>query len=299
MSTSPHRLFDVTLARRERLSPSLTRLTFGGEDVRTMATHAADQRIKIFFPDAEGRPSALENRPDWYAAWKARDAAARPPMRTYTIRALRAEAGEVDVDFVLHGEAGPASAWATRAALGDAVQIVAPDRGFAGEGGGFEWRPPADMRRLLLMADETGLPALAGILEALARRPEPPATHAVVEVPLEADRIPLPSWPGLVVTWLARDAHPDHPAPGVLLVGAAAEALPVRPVAADEALEDVDVDQQVLWDRATRAADGFYAWIAAEAGAVKAIRHLMVRERGIDRAAVNLMGYWRLGQVLD
>lgn len=300
MSATPYRLFDVTLARRERLTPSLIRLTFGGDDVRAMATHAADQRIKIFFPNAEGRPSALAKRPDWYAAWKAQDAAARPPMRTYTIRALRAEAGEVDVDFVLHGETGPASTWATRAALGDAVQIVAPDRGFEGEGGGFEWRPPADMRRLLLMADETGLPALAGILEDLARRPHPPATQAIVEVPLEADRIQLPCWPRLVVSWLAREARPGHPAPGALLVEAAADALPMRPSApAGQALDDIDVDSQILWDRATEAADGFYAWIAAEAGAVKAIRHLMVRERGIDRSAVNLMGYWRLGQVLD
>ncbi len=300
MSVPSYRLFDVVLTRRERLTPSLSRLTFSSEEVREMATHAADQRIKIFFPDADGRPAALPKTPDWLAVWKGQDAATRSPMRTYTIRALRADAGEVDVDFVLHGEAGPASAWATRAATGETVQIVAPVRGFEGEAGGYEWRPPEGLRRLLLMADETGLPAAAGILEDLAAWPSPPPTEAILEVPLAADRIPLPSWPGLVIRWLARDSRGDHPAPGGLLVEAAEEALaPARTRDEGEALEDIDVDHQILWERADATADGFYAWIAAEAGAVKAIRHLLIRERGVPRSAVNLMGYWRLGQVLD
>lgn len=300
MAVPSYRLFDVVLSRRERLSPSLSRLTFAGEEVREMTTHAADQRIKIFFPDGEGRPAALPKTLDWLATWKGQDAAVRAPMRTYTIRALRADQGEVDVDFVLHGETGPASAWATRAATGDAVQIVAPVQGFEGEAGGYEWRPPEGVRRLLLMADETGLPAAAGILEDIAAWPAAPPTQVFLEVPLDADRIPLPSWPGLVVRWLARDGHCEHPAPGSLLVEAVADALP-ETLAAGEgaALEDIDIDSQILWERADATADGFYAWIAAEAGAVKAIRHLLIRERGIARSAVNLMGYWRLGQVLD
>lgn len=300
MSVPSYRLFDVVLSRRERLSPSLSRLTFSGEEVREMATHAADQRIKIFFPDADGRPAALPKTPDWLSVWKGQDAAARAPMRTYTIRALRADEGEVDVDFVLHGETGPASAWATRAATGDAVQIVAPVQGFEGEAGGYEWRPPEGVRRLLLMADETGLPAAAGILEDIAGWASPPPTQVFLEVPEEADGIPLPSWPGLVVRWLAREGRCEHPAPGALLVEAAREALPATAAEGHgEALEDIDIDSQILWERADATADGFYAWIAAEAGAVKAIRHLLVRERGVPRAAVNLMGYWRLGQVLD
>jgi NADPH-dependent ferric siderophore reductase len=40
-------------------------------------------------------------------------------------------------------------------------------------------------------------------------------------------------------------------------------------------------------------------WVAAEAGAVKAIRQLLLEERGLPRSATNLMGYWRLGQVRD
>lgn len=293
----PYRLFDAALARRERLSPHMSRLTFASEDVRGMATHAADQRIKIFFPDAEGRAADLPRTADWLGVYKQQDPARRSPMRTYTIRALRPEAGEVDVDFVLHGETGPASTWALNAGVGDAVQIVAPDASYPGEGGGFEWKPPVGLKRLLLMADETGLPAAAGILEQLVELAEPPQTQVFLEMPTDCDRIPLPDWPGLTVEWLPRDGG-DHPAPGSLLVEAAGRAVPTGQ-ANGATLEEVDIDQEILWDRAVGGSNDFYAWIAAEAGAVRAIRTLMIKERGIDRGAVNLMGYWRVGVALD
>ena len=47
--------------------------------------------------------------------------AQRPEMRWYTVRALRPEAAEIDVDIVVHGDSGPGSAWALRAAPGDRV----------------------------------------------------------------------------------------------------------------------------------------------------------------------------------
>jgi NADPH-dependent ferric siderophore reductase len=38
-----------------------------------------------------------------------------------------------------------------------------------------------------------------------------------------------------------------------------------------------------------------YAWIAGEAGAVRALRRHLVGERGFDRRAVTFTGYWRRG----
>lgn len=40
----------------------------------------------------------------------------------------------------------------------------------------------------------------------------------------------------------------------------------------------------------------FYAWIAGEAGVVKALRRYLVREVGVDRRRVAFMGYWREGR---
>ncbi len=59
MSQPAYRLFNVELKRREQLSPALTRFVFGGPEVAEMKTLAADQRIKIFFPDASGQPPSL------------------------------------------------------------------------------------------------------------------------------------------------------------------------------------------------------------------------------------------------
>lgn len=298
--TRPYRLFDATLLRRTQLSPSLCRFTFGGADVASMRSCAPDQRIKVFFLDAAGKPPALS--PDsWMADYQAMRSADRPPRRTYTIRALRSAIPEVDIDFVLHGSTGPASRWALSAVPGDKLQILAPDAGFDGDPGGYEWRPPAPLDRLLLLADETALPAVAGILEELACMPRPPATEAHLEVPAAGDCLALPTWPSLRLHWAVRAGSPR--APGAFLIDAARTAeVPtgLQAAAADSSLPDVDIDRTILWETQAAPRDGtFYAWVAGEAGAVKAIRHLLLEERGLPRSATNLMGYWRQGQVRD
>ena len=138
---------------------------------------------------------------------------------------------------------------------------------------------------------------MAGILEQLAASPAAPQTEAFIEVPHEGDTIALASWLGLSVEWMARDEN----APGALMVLAAERAaLPLSaPTRGAPALADVDVDTVILWDQATPQDSGFYGWVAGEAAAVLAIRRLLIQERGIDRKALNLMGYWREGRVLD
>ena len=110
-----YRLINVELKQRIDLSPSMTRLVFGGEDIAQARTLAPDQRIKLLFPGADGTPAQLPVDGDWQAARRQLPAEQQPPMRTYTIRALRMQPAEMDVDFVLHGVNGPASAWATHA----------------------------------------------------------------------------------------------------------------------------------------------------------------------------------------
>lgn len=56
----------------------------------------------------------------WFGAWRAMPDADRPVMRSYTVREQRRTpegADEVDIDFVLHGDASPTSRWAWAAAL--------------------------------------------------------------------------------------------------------------------------------------------------------------------------------------
>ncbi|WOT67712.1 siderophore-interacting protein [Pseudomonas aeruginosa] len=302
MSQPAYRLFNVELKRREQLSPALTRFVFGGPEVAEMKTLAADQRIKIFFPDASGQPPSLPGGSEWYQAYRSVEPARRPPMRTYTIRALRAEQEEVDVEFVLHGENGPASAWATHARIGDRLQLAAPNRQYGDDPGGYEWKPPVGVRHILLIADETALPAVAGILEELAGEAEPPVVEAFLEVPGEADILDLPAIPGARLHWLPRHQAGIHSRNGERMIEAARQArLPEREVAggAAQELEDIDIDEEILWELASPESGSFYAWVAGESAAVMAIRRYLVQERGIDKRHLTLMGYWRLGKVFD
>ncbi|QKV65289.1 siderophore-interacting protein [Pseudomonas sp. 43A] len=292
-SANPYQLFDVILHRKTLLSPHMMRITLASPAVKEMATWAPDQRVKLFFPAADGSPARLAQGEGWYARFKAMIADRRPAMRTYTIRHLRAEQGEVDIDFVLHGETGPASRWALRAQPGDSMQILAPDRRFsAQDAGGFEWKPPQTLKQVLLVADGTALPAAMGILDELAAMAEPPLTQAFFEVDSVEDMLAVPDWAGLMVQWLVR----DQASAGTLMVAAVQKAVaPIHASSIGQAVElaEVDIDKEILWEIAETANESFYGWIAGESAAVMSLRRYLIKECGIARESLNLMGYWR------
>lgn len=291
-----YRLFEVALKERRVLSPSLDRMVFTGADVARMKTGGPDQRIKVFFPLPGQRAPQVPSGEDWYPCYRALPDDQRPPMRTYTIRQLRAELGEVDVDFVIHGETGPASRWAVHARPGDRVVLLAPDADCAGSSEGWEWKPPAGVGQVLLVADETALPAVAGILEELAAMVDPPRTLALLEVAQAGDAVHLKAPSSAELVWLPR----GQAAYGQRLLQAVQARLAASSVVAGEELEEIDVDAQILWEQADASVAGpLYAWVAGEAGAVMAIRRHLVRECGLDRRTITFMGYWRHGNVLD
>ncbi|MBD3896433.1 siderophore-interacting protein [Halomonas sp. ML-15] len=303
-----YRLFDITLARRTQVSPSLVRFTFTGPQVSQMATHAPDQRIKLFFPkDANGLDALFEiaklEEHDWFGAYRALPEAQRPPMRTYTIRALRPARAEVDVEFVLHGDNGPASRWAMRARPGDRLAMTAPLANAGGEKLGYEWKPPRGVRRILIVADETALPAAAGIFETLDELPLAPRVEALIEVP-RSDDIQLLS-PPAKLRWLTRDTEPNcqH---GDLLMRALRDIdlhQEIRALGGQQqagAADTLDQDDAVLWEPATLDDNApFYAWIAAETKVTRNIRRYLVNECGLPKQCVTSMGYWRQGKADD
>ena len=296
MAENPYRIFDAYLVERHPLTPSMARLVFGGPDLATMTTRAPDQRIKLFFPRDDGTPPAIPNRGDWYQAYKAVPPKQRAPMRTYTIRAVDAAARRLTVDFVVHGDNGPASRWAMAAEPGDRIQISAPNGLYEGQIGGYDWEPPAGLTDVLIIGDETALPAIAGILERIDAWPAKPRAQVSIEVPLADDAQPLPRWKGLDLRWMAR-APGGHAYGAGMIEAARAAAIPESArLAAPGGLAAVDVDADILWDRAEPAGGGFYGWIAGETAAVSRIRSHLVAERGIDRRLLTMMGYWRFGK---
>jgi Siderophore-interacting protein len=298
----PYATFHVEVARTRRLSPSFLRVTFTGDSLAHFADHGHDQRVKLVVP-LPGRGLAdFPDGPDWYARWRALPDHRRNPLRTYTVRAVRADRQEVDIDFALHGDGGPASRWASAAVPGSPVALVGPDARYTGPyPGGKEWAPPADATRLLLAGDETAVPAIAVIAESLTG--DVPAT-VLLEVPHSGDALDLRTRPGVKVTWLPRDgaAHGARLIPAVRETTAALARAAAAPPAAEAGgeLSDIDVDSDLLWEVPTPAVaaayDGLYAWLAGEAGVVKTLRRHLVQELGIDRRAVAFMGYWRLGR---
>uniref|UniRef100_UPI00037D22C0 siderophore-interacting protein n=1 Tax=Actinoalloteichus spitiensis TaxID=252394 RepID=UPI00037D22C0 len=240
----------VTAARL--VTPNMMRVTLGGAAIATVGSGGYDQRVKILLPlDGEDRP-ALPAADDWYQAWRAMPEALQPPMRTYTIRAHRPALAEIDIDFALHGDAGPATRWANRVRPGDVLGLIAPAAHHQGEPIGVEYRP-GDADWQLLVGDATALPAIGAIVESL---PSDAVAHVLVSVPAEDDAQPLAAGPGVEVRWLPEGSGV---APGERLVAELA------------GLE--------------LPAGAPYAWVAGEAGLVAALRRHLLGERGWDRRA--------------
>jgi len=119
----------------------------------------------------------------------------RRVKRRYTIRAARADLGELDLDVALHGP-GPGAAWGATAAPGETIS-------FQGPRGKLELRP-APMH--LLVGDESALPAIAVIAESL---PAGERAAAVIEVEDAAEEQPVRSD---AVRWVYRQgASPGTP----------------------------------------------------------------------------------------
>ncbi|MDH2427344.1 siderophore-interacting protein [Sphaerisporangium sp. TRM90804] len=295
-----YRAFHVTVVRRASLGSGFARVTFTGADLDLFADNGFDQRVKLVFPLASGGFDHFPGGPDWYRLWRGLPAGRRNPVRTYTVRAVRRALCEVDVDFVLHGDGGPASRWALAAGPGDHLIMIGPDARHPGPVVGREWAPPPSATRLLIAGDETAVPAVSSIAESL---PADAEAKVLLEVPDAGDALLLDVPAGVKVVWLPRRGYGRPTAGhGDLLVAAVREALGDRGApgrAPAGGAREADADAEVVWDvpgDMAAAHDGLYAWLAGEAGAVKRLRRLLVGEFGVDRAAVAFMGYWRLGR---
>ncbi|MGY1582897.1 siderophore-interacting protein [Streptomyces sp. MN13] len=274
MSTTvavPFRFFSLQVVRTERLGPSLVRVTFAGGDLADFHSDGCDQSLSLFIPhpgqDAPVVP--IELGEDWWKGWMGLPDDVRAVMRSYTLRSLRRDPDEIDIDFVLHGvepgsatPAGPASTWAARASAGDKVLLLGPA---IADNRAIRFRPPEDTDLVVLWGDETALPAVAAILESL---PAGQRARVWLEARDAGNVLDLATEADAEVTWLVQEG--DH-----------AEGSPL----ALDAIRDTQLPP----------AEHPYVWIAGESGSVKALRRHFVGERGVDRRRVTFVGYWRRG----
>jgi NADPH-dependent ferric siderophore reductase len=243
------------------------RISFAGEDLRAFHSDGLDQSLSLFIP-AEGQSEPhvpVELGDGWWQGWRDLPEDVRAVMRSYTLRGLRRgpdEPDEIDIDFVLHTPAGPASAWAARAAEGDKVLLLGPA---IADNRAIRFRPPKETDLVVLWGDETAVPAACAIVESL-----PAGTRARVwlEVPEAGDVLDVVTEADAEITWLVRGAGDTETSPMALGALRAAQLPP---------------------------AEHPYVWIAGESGCVKELRRHFVRERGVDRRGVTFVGYWRQG----
>lgn len=182
-----------TVVRTEQLSPTMTRVVFGGPGLQSYrASTAADSYVKLTFL----KPGVVYPRPLDLAVVRATlPQQDWPVVRTYTVRAWDEVAAELSVDFVVHGNSGVAGPWAAGARPGDELLI-------AGPGGAYSPDPNAAYH--LFVGDESALPAIAAALEQL---PADAEGAALIEVPALSSAIPLVAPRGVHVTWVPADAR--------------------------------------------------------------------------------------------
>jgi NADPH-dependent ferric siderophore reductase len=177
-----------------------------------------------------------------------REPSGRRVKRRYTIRYARPDVGELDLDVLLHGD-GPGARWGSAARPGDQIE-------FQGPRGKLELRTAAAH---LLIGDESALPAIAAICEAL---PHIEPAHAVIEVQDATDELPV----GAPVRWVHRG---NAPSGGADLLRAAVDDLEIQP----------DV----------------HAYLMGETRAMVALRAVL-EARGVGHDAIFVKGYWNVGR---
>ena len=255
-------LITLHVLRRERLTPHVERVTLGHGDIEAFVPMGLDQWFRLFLPVPGGSlervPHALDTRS--YLRFLMVSKSQRPILRNYSVRQYRAEGPEgpeLDVDVVLHGSpadgtAGPAATWAQTCRRGDPVALLDE---------GTMFRLPADADHVLLVADETGLPAAAGILAAL---PAEVTGRALIELPGAEDRQALAAPPGVEITWLPREDA--HATPGTLALATAQEL-------------------------AAPTGRG-YGWVVGEQGLTSGVRRHWVGS-GLPKDRLMFCGYWK------
>lgn len=262
MAGRPLQAFEVVST--QELTPHMVRVVLGAKNFETFVpSKFTDSYVKLVFVpegiDLQELPQPLTI--DSFADLPAEQ---RPPVRTFTVRRVDEETGQVTLDIAVHGEHGVAGQWAAAVQPGEPIHLMGPS-------GAYTPDPTADWH--LLAGDESALPAIAAALEAL---PETAVGKAFIEVAGPDDEIELTAPEGVEVNWVLRGGR------------------------ADLVLEDRAGDHAPLIEAVTTAPwlpGQVHVFIHGEAQAVMHnLRPYIRKERGVEAQWASISGYWRRGR---
>jgi NADPH-dependent ferric siderophore reductase len=243
--------YAATVLGRRPLSAHLVTVTLGGL-TDYASTGIPDEYTRVLIPPAGAALALPEIDEKWNITYP--DGAAEPDFRVYTISDHRVVDGQtrIDLDIALHDE-GVGSEWARTCRPGDQVGLIEPHGLYAA---------PDDVGWQLLVADITGVPAVARILRGLSSAQQA-VVHLIVTDP--GDEIALPSAADVDLTWEVVDRETD-------ICGALEKAVLSR--------ELPDADR--------------YVWLAGEARASRAVRKHLRRKLGWPQSDFYTCGYWQI-----
>ncbi len=245
----PEKFREARVTDLTRISPYLTGVTLAGPELQGFDRGLPAASVRLLVPELH-RDVVM---PTWNGNEFLLADGSRPIIRTLTPVQFDDETLQLELHVVLHGH-GPLSDWVSHGGIGATVAVSGTGRGYEAD---------AEARRLVVVGDESALPAITVLMNEL--RPELEMT-VLVEVRSAAARIEMPERPGSTVQWLA--AHVDAP-PGDALVAAV--------VAAEPTGED-------------------RIWAAGEAAAMQKIRRNLFEERALSRSSGVVRGYWKVAR---
>ncbi len=175
----PPRFRRVSVRRIERLTPRMVKVTLADADLEGLTIEHPAASVRLLLPSPGAHELVM---PSWNGNEFLLPDGQRPTIRTFTPYRNDPEALELDLEIVVHGS-GVASEWADTVQPGDPAAISGPGRGYVID---------RDAPAFLLAGDETAIPAISQLLEAL-----PAETPVLVQI-----EVAHPD---------ARLALPDHP----------------------------------------------------------------------------------------
>jgi NADPH-dependent ferric siderophore reductase len=218
----------------------------------------------------------------------------RPGIRTLTPRRFDAERRELDIEVVVH-DRGLASDWAQSVQPGSPAAVSGPGRGYVVD---------VSCRTYLLGGDETAIPAISQLLEAL---PAEASVQVGIEIAHPDARLELPGHPRATVTWcdrpggeVVRPGHSDQTSHDVTRPQSEEPREPSAPDDEQDATpsepEPAVGEALLAWIRNAELSPETQVWVAGEAAAVQRIRRHLFEERALPRSQATVRGYWKYGR---
>lgn len=190
----------LTVTDTRDVTPHMRRITFRCENAARFANLDALHLNLLIQQPGLAEPQWPFVGASGLIEWERPDL--KPSMRKYTVRSIDLATSQLDIDFVLHADAGPGSSFAEAVTIGMEVGVLGPG------GGGL-----MDADWYLFAGDETAIPAIARMLENL---PADSSGAAYLEVSDAAEIQNLQTPVAIGIHWLIRNAEK----PGSLLVEA-------------------------------------------------------------------------------